>query len=171
MRSINVVIALLFGYFVAAVSDNNGDDYVVSTKIDAGARLCVKPAALTPRMFLPGTTVPALFPDLTIPASEEMPGLWSRTALVNKYPPPRPSSVSAPSAAESITFLWVFTYPLTVYAPLILPSILAFIVTTVETIGDVTTTAEVSKLDVTDPEHFQVRTSATGCHCCCRSLP
>lgn len=52
----------------------------------------------------------------------------------------------------------MFTYPLTVYPPLILPSILAFIVTTVETIGDVTTTAEVSKLDVTGPEHFQVRT-------------
>lgn len=75
--------------------------------------------------------------------------------------PPLP--LPLPSAAESITFLWVFTYPLTVYAPLILPSILAFIVTTVETIGDVTTTAEVSKLDVSGPEHFQVRTS---CYCC-----
>ena len=36
MRSINVVVALLFGYFVAAVSNNDGNDYVVSTKIDAG---------------------------------------------------------------------------------------------------------------------------------------
>ncbi|CAM9697695.1 unnamed protein product [Ectocarpus fasciculatus] len=92
MRSINVVVALLFGYFVAAVSENNGNDYVVSDKIDA---------------------------------------------------------------ADSITFLWVFTYPLSVYPPLILPSILAFIVTTVETIGDVTTTAEVSRLDVDSEEHFQ----------------
>ncbi|CAN0382306.1 unnamed protein product [Ectocarpus sp. 12 AP-2014] len=92
MRSVNVVVALLFGYFVAAVSENNGNDYVVSDKIDA---------------------------------------------------------------ADSITFLWVFTYPLSVYPPLILPSILAFIVTTVETIGDVTTTAEVSRLNVDSEEHFQ----------------
>lgn len=43
MRSINVVVALLFGYFVAAVSNNNGNDYVVSTKIDAGVCcVCVK---------------------------------------------------------------------------------------------------------------------------------
>ncbi|CAM9667929.1 unnamed protein product [Pylaiella littoralis] len=92
MRSINVVVALLFGYFIAAVTTNDGNDYVVSDKINA---------------------------------------------------------------ADSITFLWVFTYPLSVYAPLILPSILAFIVTTVETIGDVTTTTEVSKLDVDAPENFQ----------------
>lgn len=53
MRSINVVVALLFGYFVAAVSRNsdsltanedgsvpdNFDQYVVSDKIDAG--VCV----------------------------------------------------------------------------------------------------------------------------------
>ncbi|CAN0482047.1 unnamed protein product, partial [Laminaria digitata] len=90
MRSINVVVALLFGYFVAAVSEKNGSDYVVGSKIDA---------------------------------------------------------------AEPITFLWVFTYPLSVYPPLILPAILAFIVTTVETIGDVTTTAEVSRLPLEGPEH------------------
>eukprot|EP00904_Undaria_pinnatifida_P010137 jgi/Undpi1/6253/HiC_scaffold_20.g08737.m1 len=92
MRSANVMLALLFGYLVAALSSKNGDDYVVSSKIDA---------------------------------------------------------------AESITFLWVFTYPLSVYPPLILPAILAFIVTTVETIGDVTTTADVSRLPVEGPEHFQ----------------
>lgn len=91
-RSVNVVVALLFGYLVAAVSDKDGLDYVVSSKIDA---------------------------------------------------------------AEHVTFLWVFTYPLSVYPPLILPAILAFVVTTVETIGDVTTTADVSKLPVEGPEHFQ----------------
>lgn len=61
--------------------------------------------------------------------------------------------------AEEITFLWVFTYPLSVYPPLLLPSILAFIVTTVETIGDVTTTAEVSKLPTEGAEHFEVLSS------------
>ena len=35
-RSINVVVALLFGYLVAAVSDKDGMDYAVSSKIDAG---------------------------------------------------------------------------------------------------------------------------------------
>lgn len=35
-----MVVALLFGYFVAAVSENNGNDYVVSDKIDAG--VCVR---------------------------------------------------------------------------------------------------------------------------------
>lgn len=55
----------------------------------------------------------------------------------------------------------MFTYPLSVYPPLILPSILGFIVTTVETIGDVTTTAEVSRLNVDTEEHFQVRRNNT----------
>ncbi|CAM9171480.1 unnamed protein product [Ascophyllum nodosum] len=92
MRSINVVIALLFGYLVAAVASKDGNNYAVSDKIDA---------------------------------------------------------------ADSVTFLWVYTYPLSVYPPLILPSILAFIITTVETIGDVSTTIEVSKLPVESPESFE----------------
>lgn len=36
MRSVNVVVALLFGYLVAAVSKNDGNDYVNSAKIDSG---------------------------------------------------------------------------------------------------------------------------------------
>lgn len=64
--------------------------------------------------------------------------------------------------AEPVTFLWIFTYPLSVYPPLVLPAILAFIVTTVETIGDVTTTAEVSKLPVEGHEHFQVYSSSSS---------
>ncbi|CAM9880560.1 unnamed protein product, partial [Sphacelaria rigidula] len=36
MRSVNVVIALLFGYFIAAVSSHQGEKYVVSDTIDAG---------------------------------------------------------------------------------------------------------------------------------------
>lgn len=47
MRSVNVVVALLFGYFVAAVSSDDGNDYVVSTKIDDGTRerVCVRVCA------------------------------------------------------------------------------------------------------------------------------
>lgn len=52
MRSINVVVALLFGYFVAAVSSDNGNDYVVSDKIDAGAcargGVCARPSPSMP---------------------------------------------------------------------------------------------------------------------------
>ena len=91
--------------------------------------------------------------------------VWRHYFARSLTTPPPPLPLPLRSAAESITFLWVFTYPLTVYAPLILPSILAFIVTTVETIGDVTTTAEVSKLEVTGPDHFQVRTSCRPCRC------
>ena len=69
---------------------------------------------------------------------------------------------SKPTPAEPITFLWVFTYPLSVYPPLVLPAVLAFIVTTVETIGDVTTTAEVSRLPVEGNEHFQVYSGSSS---------
>lgn len=60
-------------------------------------------------------------------------------------------------AAENITFLWVHTYPLSVYPPLLLPTILAYLVVGVKTIGDVTTTEEVSRLPMEGPEHFEVR--------------
>lgn len=71
--------------------------------------------------------------------------------------PPAPTTMDGGgNTADSITFLWVHTFPLSVYAPLLLPSILGFVVTTVETIGDVSTTEEVSKLPVEGPEHFEV---------------
>ncbi|CAM9517470.1 unnamed protein product, partial [Choristocarpus tenellus] len=89
MRSINVVVSLLFGYLIAAVSENNGMKFVTTDKIDQ---------------------------------------------------------------ADSITFLWVYTYPLSVYTPLLIPLLLGFLVTTVETIGDVTTTMEVSRLPVDGPD-------------------
>ncbi len=74
-------------------------------------------------------------------------------------PPLPPYFLASSCSAKPITFLWVFTFPLSVYAPLVIPSLLAFIITTVETIGDVTTTAEVSKLEVEGPAHFQVQRS------------
>ena len=75
------------------------------------------------------------------------------------------SAANGVIAADSVTFLWVYTYPLSVYPPLILPSILAFIITTVETIGDVSTTIEVSKLPVESPESFEVRVLFIVCMC------
>ena len=49
-------------------------------------------------------------------------------------------------AAPAITFLWVETFPLSVYAPAIIPTLLAFIITTVETVGDVSASAEASRV-------------------------
>ena len=62
-------------------------------------------------------------------------------------------------AAPAATFLWVHTFPLGFYVPALLPFLLGFIVTSVEAIGDVTATAEASRLDVT------VRSQPAVCSC------
>lgn len=59
-------------------------------------------------------------------------------------------------AAPAATFLWVETFPIGFYAPALLPLAIAFIVTTVESIGDVTATIEASNLPV------EVRARAPG---------
>jgi len=57
------------------------------------------------------------------------------------------------NASPAITFLWVKTFPLRIYAPAILPLLIVFCITSVETVGDVTATAELSLLDVDGPDH------------------
>jgi uric acid-xanthine permease len=52
-------------------------------------------------------------------------------------------------AAEAITFLWVQTFPLSFYAPAMVPLIVAYLVTTVESVGDISATFEASQLDTT----------------------
>ena len=54
--------------------------------------------------------------------------------------------------AAPITFLWVYTFPLGVYGPAIIPLLIAYLVTTVETVGDLSAVFEVSELDVNSPE-------------------
>ena len=49
-------------------------------------------------------------------------------------------------AAPGITFLWVHTFPISIYVPAILPTFIAFIITTVESIGDITASAEASRV-------------------------
>jgi len=49
--------------------------------------------------------------------------------------------------APAITFLWVETFPLSVYAPAIFPLLLSYVITAVETIGDVTASCEASKVE------------------------
>ena len=83
MKNCNVILALLFGYFVAGVSDYNGLNYV------------------------------------------------NTDAIKN---------------APVITFLWVETFPIGFYGPAVIPMIIAYLVTTVETVGDLTGTCIISML-------------------------
>lgn len=52
------------------------------------------------------------------------------------------------TAAPVASFAWVQTFPLSIYPPLILPLLALYIVTMMETIGDITATCDVSRLQV-----------------------
>ena len=56
-------------------------------------------------------------------------------------------------AADSVTFLWAETFKLGVYAPAILPLLIAYMVTTVETVGDITAVHEASNLETDTKEY------------------
>lgn len=51
-------------------------------------------------------------------------------------------------AAPAVTFIWVQTFKLRVYAPTILPFLAVYIVLMMEAIGDITATSDVSRLEV-----------------------
>jgi uric acid-xanthine permease len=51
-------------------------------------------------------------------------------------------------SAPAVSFIWVHTFPLTVYAPLVLPIMAVFIICACEAIGDITATCDVSRLEV-----------------------
>ena len=96
MKNCNVVLALLFGYFVAGVSryDNDGESlkYVTSTNI---------------------------------------------------------------ATADAITFLWTETFPLGFYAPAVVPMLVAYLVTTVETVGDISAVFVASELDTGSKDYSE----------------
>lgn len=75
MKNCNVVIALLFGYMIAGLSEKNGAPYVISENI---------------------------------------------------------------KDANVVSFLWTETFPLGLYGPAVFPMLIAYLVTTVETVGDLT---------------------------------
>ena len=52
------------------------------------------------------------------------------------------------TAAPAISFLWVHTFPLSVYGPLVLPLLAVSIVLAMEAVGDISATADVSRLEV-----------------------
>ena len=95
MKNCNVIIALLFGYFVAGVSEKCVGDvckkFVVDTKIEL---------------------------------------------------------------AEDITFLWAKTFKLGFYGPAVFPMLIAFLVTTLETIGDIGAVYDASEESVDNNDEF-----------------
>lgn len=57
-------------------------------------------------------------------------------------------SSSGIRAAPAVSFIWVKTFPLSVYGPIVLPLLAVYIVLMMEAIGDITATCDVSKLSV-----------------------
>lgn len=51
-------------------------------------------------------------------------------------------------SAPVATFLWVHTFPLKLYGPIVLPLLAVYIVCVMEAIGDITATCDVSRLEV-----------------------
>ncbi|CAM1508572.1 Fc.00g054200.m01.CDS01 [Cosmosporella sp. VM-42] len=51
-------------------------------------------------------------------------------------------------SAPAASFVWVHTFPLSVYGPLVLPTLAVFIICATEAIGDITATCDVSRLEV-----------------------
>lgn len=56
-------------------------------------------------------------------------------------------------AAPVVTFLWVERFPLGFYAPSVIPLLIAFVVTTVESIGDITASCDASRVETSGPEY------------------
>ncbi|KAK8210181.1 hypothetical protein M8818_003669 [Zalaria obscura] len=54
-------------------------------------------------------------------------------------------------SAPAASFIWVHTFPLTVYGPIVLPMLAVYIVLAMEAIGDITATCDVSRLEVDGP--------------------
>jgi len=50
--------------------------------------------------------------------------------------------------APAASFIWVHTFPLSVYGPIVLPMLAVYIVLAMEAIGDITATCDVSRLEV-----------------------
>ena len=55
--------------------------------------------------------------------------------------------------SDVFTFLWVKTFPIGIHGPAIIPMLFAFVVTAMETMGDVTATEHASRLRPSGEEH------------------
>jgi xanthine/uracil permease len=72
--------------------------------------------------------------------------------------------------ADAITFLWVESFPLGFYGPAVIPLLIAYLVTTVETIGDISAVYEVSKLDTNTQEYRESLQGGLTSDCICSLL-
>lgn len=59
-------------------------------------------------------------------------------------------------SAPAVSFIWVHTFKLQIYGPLVLPLLAVYIVLAMEAIGDITATCDVSRLEV-DGDLFDSR--------------
>ena len=57
-------------------------------------------------------------------------------------------SASGVDSAPAASFIWVHTFPLSLYGPIVLPLLAVYIVLMMEAIGDITATCDVSRLEV-----------------------
>ncbi|KAK9448348.1 permease family-domain-containing protein [Limtongia smithiae] len=55
--------------------------------------------------------------------------------------------------APAVTFIWVHTFKLSLYAPVVLPMLAVYLVLMMEAIGDITATCDVSRLEVSGREY------------------
>ena len=55
-------------------------------------------------------------------------------------------SSSGINEAPAVSFIWVHTFPLSIYGPLVLPFLAIYVVLAVEAIGDITATCDVSRI-------------------------
>ncbi|RUO96318.1 permease family-domain-containing protein, partial [Jimgerdemannia flammicorona] len=55
-------------------------------------------------------------------------------------------------AAPVVTFIWVKTFPLSVYGPAVIPLLIVYLVSMIEAVGDVTASCDVSRVEVDGPE-------------------
>lgn len=56
-------------------------------------------------------------------------------------------------AAPAVTFVWVHTFKLKVYGPMVLPFLACYITLVMESIGDITATCDVTRLEIEGPEY------------------
>ncbi|CAM0141896.1 hypothetical protein VKS41_004401 [Umbelopsis sp. WA50703] len=59
-------------------------------------------------------------------------------------------------SAPVITFLWVKTFPITVYGPAVIPMLIVYLVSVVEAVGDITASCDASRIPV-EGKDFEMR--------------
>lgn len=61
--------------------------------------------------------------------------------------------LSSVAAAPVASFAWVETFKMTVYGPIVLPTMIVFIINTCEAIGDITASCDVSRVELEGPAY------------------